>query len=203
MLVAYSNYQASHLVHHAKVGTEGDTEFFEFNTLDENTTWITKLSCFFLISHYFEFTKRLIKALSGKSISPKFNKLTNNKIRDEYLMMLTLIVVSVSVSIYFDSLSHLLVWLLPLCLIAAPIHTLIEFPEHFGCNNESEDIFENTRSIRASSFMVWYTNGNNYHVEHHMYPLVRPEKLSILHRRINSNIVNINVSYSEFFLESI
>ncbi|GLR75247.1 MULTISPECIES: fatty acid desaturase family protein [Aliivibrio] len=203
MLVSYSNYKASHLIHHAKVGTKDDTEFFEFNTLDGSSNIFTKLISFFLITHYIEFFKRVFKALLGKDINDLCDQKTNKQIRNEYIMMLVIIIVAIVGLAYFEMLTYLGAWLLPLFLVASPLHTLIEFPEHFGCNNESENVLENTRSIRASSFMVWYTNGNNYHVEHHMYPLVRPEKLSIVHRRINQDIQHTNHSYSEFFFESI
>ncbi|PQJ62282.1 fatty acid desaturase family protein [Photobacterium angustum] len=203
MLVSYSNYQASHLIHHEKVGTEDDIEFFEFNTLDKDKGLIPKILCFFLISHYIDFFNRTIKSIKRMDINPLFNKNTNRKINNEYIYMFLTIIAACAILAYTNNIEYISIWLLPLLFIAAPIHTLVEFPEHFGCNNESENILENTRSIKASSFMVWYTNGNNYHVEHHMFPLVRPEKLSILHRKMKSEIKHTNHSYSEFFLESI
>ncbi len=199
MLVSFSAYQYSHLLHHDKVGTKDDTEFFEFNTLKDGSGTLSKFYSFFLFSHYIEFIRRSLKSLFTSTIINGCNKSTNKKIRIEYLTMIVIISTLFSVVSY----EMFLLWLIPLITVTAPIHSLIEFPEHFGCNNNSENIMENTRTIKSSSFYIWFTNGNNYHVEHHMYPLVRPEKLSVVNRALASEIVYFNSTYSEFFLESI
>lgn len=203
MLVSYSSYQFSHLSHHDKVGTEDDVEFFEFNTLNGKQKWYSKFASFLLFTHYLVFIKRVFNSLLIREIIIEADEHTNRDIRHEYLIMALLIVILLSTVIMFDSLQYLMLWLLPLAVFAAPIHTLIEFPEHFGCDNQSENILRNTRTIRSNPFFVWFTNGNNYHVEHHMFPLVRPEKLSIVHRKISGDIAYQNQSYSEFFMESI
>ncbi|WP_320824624.1 fatty acid desaturase family protein [Reinekea sp.] len=203
MLVSYSSYQFTHLAHHDKVGTEDDVEFFEFNTLNDEQRWYGKVSSFLLLSHYAHFLKIVFNSILVREIIVEADEETNRYIRREYLTMAFLIVVFVAVSVVFDNYQYLLLWLVPLALFAAPTHTLIELPEHFGCDNRSESILRNTRTIRSSPFFVWFTNGNNYHVEHHMFPLVRPEKLSILHRKMSVDIAYQNQSYFEFFMESI
>jgi len=203
MLVSYSSYQFSHLAHHDKVGTEDDVEFFEFNTLNDEQKWYSKVASFLLFTHYSVFIKRVFRAILSREIIAEADGDTNRDIRREYLLMAFLIIALLSTSIVFDSFQYFLLWFLPLTLFAAPTHTLIEFPEHFGCDNQSENILRNTRTIRSNPFFVWFTNGNNYHVEHHMFPLVRPEKLSIVHRKISGDIAYQNQSYFEFFMESI
>jgi fatty acid desaturase len=203
MLVSYSSYQFSHLAHHDKVGTEDDVEFFEFNTLNDEQRWYGKVSSFLLLSHYAHFLKIVFNSILVREIIVEADEKTNRHIRREYLTMAFLIVVFLAASVLFNSYQYFLFWLVPLTVFAAPTHTLIELPEHFGCDNRSENILRNTRTIRSSPLLVWFTNGNNYHVEHHMFPLVRPEKLSILHRKMSVDIAYQNQSYFEFFMESI
>lgn len=199
MLVSFRSYQFSHLMHHQKVGTPDDTEFFEFNTLTDNASFFTKLMSFMMAAHYKIFFQRLVKSLMGKDILEHVPAKIQSEIRSEYKIMGLAIVVAVALSIAFQSWLIVQLWLVPLVLIAGPVHTMVEFPEHYGCNNESPDITQNTRSIRASWIMVWFTNGNNYHVEHHMYPMVRPENLKKVHKVLQPHIKYQDDSYFNFF----
>lgn len=200
MLVSYSSYQHLHLIHHNKVGTEDDTEFFEFNTLSENSSLFTKISSLLLVSHYREFLTRTIKSIYTSNIISGAPEIVNSRIRLEYLFMLSLLLAYGYLSFVHGPEIILHYWLIPLLVVAAPVHTFLELPEHFGCENKSEDILQNTRTIRSSSFLTWYTNGNNFHVEHHMFPLVRPENLSILNGVLSKEIRFQNNTYLEFFL---
>ena len=91
-------------------------------------------------------------------------------------------------------------WIVPLIALAAPIHTLVELPEHYKCNLDSVDVLENTRTIKSNSLMFWFTNGNNFHVEHHYAAAWPMDKLDILHEQIGHLIVNKNIGYREFYL---
>lgn len=199
LLVSYSSYQYLHFVHHDKVGTKDDTEFFEFNTLSKESSIFVKLSSFFLFPHYREFFRRTIKSLRSHNIIDKCDIATCKKVRSEYLLMALIIGTWSLASIYYQNFLILYVWLIPLLVVAAPIHSLIELPEHFGCNNKSENILENTRTIKSNFFLTWFTNGNNYHVEHHMYPLVRPEKARAMSKILTGKIRYYNNTYCDFF----
>ncbi|MBH8566463.1 fatty acid desaturase [Nostoc sp. CENA67] len=91
------------------------------------------------------------------------------------------------------------VWLLPLLLGAAPIHALIELPEHLGCNSSTTNLFKNTRTIRTNKFVEWFTNGNNWHVEHHENPAVPMEYLRERHKQLAPKIEYLEPSYREFY----
>ena len=82
----------------------------------------------------------------------------------------------------------LALWVVPLVLSAEAAHFLIELPEHFGCDKPTRDVMTNTRTVMASRFMFWLTNGNNYHVEHHYSPQVPVERLPELHRLLSPRI---------------
>jgi fatty acid desaturase len=88
------------------------------------------------------------------------------------------------------------IWFFPL-LFAIPAHALIELPEHWGRNHDSLDVRTNTRTIKASWFGTWYTNGNNYHIEHHWLPAVPNDRFPELHRTIVGEIQT--ESYPAFY----
>ena len=46
----------------------------------------------------------------------------------------------------------------------ASVRALIELPEHWGREHDTLNVAVNTRTIRASGFGYWFTNGNNYHI---------------------------------------
>lgn len=198
MLISFRAYQLSHLRHHAFVGTEDDTEFFEFNVLDKNTSLLRKLVSFTMLSHYFHFFSRVFDAARGITIYDYLPENLDKQCRREYLVMFAVLVMLVSASIYHGSQAIVFFWLVPLLFVAGPLHTIIELPEHIGCDQTTKSIYKNTRSIISNRIMTWFVNGNNYHVEHHMYPLVRPESAAIIHEHIKERISNKNSSYRDF-----
>jgi fatty acid desaturase len=100
------------------------------------------------------------------------------------------------------SVAPLLMWLVPLLFVAAPVHAIIEMPEHYHCDTGSTEVFANTRTIRSNDFLTWFTNGNNFHVEHHLLPAVGVERLRELHERIAPRIDHLYPSYVAFFCET-
>jgi len=198
MLISFRSYQLCHLRHHAFVGTKDDTEFFEFNMLDENVSWGQKILSFTMITHYFTFCKRVYMSLIGESLFDFLPSKLDEQCRTQYLAMSAFIILIVLVSFLFNNTSVLFLWAIPLLLVAGPLHTLIELPEHSGCDQSTQSIYENTRSIDSNGFLTWFVNGNNYHVEHHQYPLVRPEHSSKLHQYIKPLIKNKSTSYRDF-----
>jgi fatty acid desaturase len=95
----------------------------------------------------------------------------------------------------------LMIWLIPLFVVAGPVHALIEMPEHFRCETDNTNVFRNTRSIKSNWFMTWFTNGNNYHVEHHLVPGAPIERLPEIHELVSSEIKYVHATYRDFFLE--
>jgi len=59
----------------------------------------------------------------------------------------------------------------------APVHALIELPEHWKCETSSRDPRLNTRSIRAGWLARWFVNNNCNHVGHHHDLSVAMERL--------------------------
>ncbi|HEX3127078.1 MAG TPA: fatty acid desaturase [Thermoanaerobaculia bacterium] len=194
LLVSFSDYQYSHLRHHRLLGTGDDREFFNYG-YNRLTSLKPLLKHLFMVRHYLDVTGFIANALLGR-VKPDVKHENAVKIRTEYQWMGVFIVAAVAVSVIFKTTVLLKVWFLPL-LVGIPTHALIELPEHWGRNHDTLDVRENTRTIHTGWFATWFTNGNNYHIEHHWLPSVPNDKLPDLHRQI-SNEIDID-TYPKFF----
>ncbi|WLG85671.1 fatty acid desaturase [Pseudomonas cucumis] len=194
MFVSYSSYQDSHLFHHKALGKPEDAEFFEYGDKTERQV-LAVIKHFFLINHFCDFLKNVIDALNGRRFMTKLIPQNAQRIRFEYLLM----AVAVVVAFFVNSELLFKCWMVPLFLFAAPIHALIELPEHYACNKNSTDVFDNTRSIKTHPLASWFTNGNNYHVEHHWIASLPVEQLASVHQKIELQINHLSSSYFSFY----
>jgi fatty acid desaturase len=94
-----------------------------------------------------------------------------------YLMMAALLILAVVATIAFHTDLVIQLWLIPMVIGWAPIHALIELPEHWKCETWSTNARLNTRSIRASWLTRWYVNNNCNHIGHHVDLSVAMERL--------------------------
>jgi fatty acid desaturase len=197
-LVSFSDYQNSHLKHHRLLGTPEDKEFFNYayQKLHSLPSLIMHL---WMVRHYRDVTGYIVKSMLGKLVRKDQATLKMaKKIRFEYQLMAVFLATMVFVTIFFETTLFLKLWLIPL-LIAVPAHALIELPEHIGCDTTINDVLVNTRTIKTNKFMVWFVNGNNYHVEHHWLPAVPNDKFPKLHAYVASRTRYADVSYSSFY----
>ena len=185
MLVSYSDYQHSHLRHHRLLGTTDDREFFNYG-YDRLTTLKPLLAHLMMVRHYLDVTGFIAASLLGRT-KPDIKREVALKIRAEYRWMGLFIAAAVACSIAFRTMALLEIWFVPL-LFAIPAHALIELPEHWGRDHGTLDVRLNTRTIRSGAFGYWYTNGNNYHIEHHWLPAVPNDRLPYLHSTIVQEI---------------
>ncbi len=199
-LVSFSDYQNSHLKHHRLLGTPEDKEFFNYayQKLNSLPALINHL---WMLRHYRDVMGYIINSAGGKLVrkdeaTPRMAK----KIRFEYQLMAVFIATMVFVSIYFETTLFLKLWFIPL-LVAVPTHALIELPEHIGCDTKINDVLVNTRTIRTNKLLVWFVNGNNYHVEHHWLPAVPNDKFPQLHTYVKTRISYHEVSYRSFYAQ--
>jgi len=186
MLVSYSDYQWSHLQHHRLLGTKDDREFFNYG-YDHLTSLKPLLRHLLMVGHYRDVTRFIFNAVLGRT-KPNITKRENAvHVRSEYQGMAIFLALMVGLTIWFKTDLFLKVWLLPL-LVAIPTHALIELPEHWGRDHGTLDVRSNTRTIRASWFGYWFTNGNNYHIEHHWLPAIPNDRFPEIHRQIADEI---------------
>lgn len=197
LLISYSHYRDRHLHHHNYVGTEHDSEFFQFSKEGNNKAFRFLINLF-MIPHWLRVFKYIGIAVSGKKFI-LYNKKFQNDCRLDYILF-AVFLATLSILYFFTEIQVL--QYLPLLLIATPVHTLLELPEHFDCER-SNDIFLNTRTIYSGWFMTWFTNGNNFHVEHHLIASIIPERLHLLHKRIAHLEKRKSSSYFEFIVQVI
>jgi fatty acid desaturase len=200
LLSSYSHYRYEHLAHHANLGTSRNTEFFNyrFRNLD---SW----HGFFLAAmhpgRYGDVAKATGRALSGRQVIPDGRERENRKVRAEYLLMFAIAIVAAAASVIFGF-TYLLVvaWVLPALVVGEAAHFLIEMPEHFGLNTQTDsNVLSNTRTIRAGRLGEWYTNFNNLHTAHHFHsgvPMVNARQLHVL---VATGAQTIEPSYWSFY----
>ena len=84
----------------------------------------------------------------------------------------------------------------------APIHALIELPEHWKCDTSMTNPRLNTRSIRAGRLARWYVNNNCNHVGHHYDLSVAMERLPEYESQLmaQSPFTHLEQSYTKFYL---
>ncbi|MDZ7970555.1 MAG: fatty acid desaturase [Nostoc sp. DedSLP03] len=197
MLVSYSSYKASHGHHHKALGTADDKESFAYD-YDQITTikgFIYHLS---MVNHYWSALRNMRAAVFGE-VRENVPSQIAWRIRNEFRLMAGLIIIMLTLSVTLQTSFFLNVWLLPLLLGTAPIHALIELPEHLGCDSSTTNVFKNTRTIRTNKFVEWLVNGNNWHVEHHENPAVPMEYLRERHKQLAPKIEHLEPSYREFY----
>jgi len=200
MLVSYAGYQASHLRHHKHLGTPENKEFFDYGDQygQKKASLILWAYRLWMPTLYVSFVKNIWITIWSRNFRNESADVSRRMCRDYLLMLLCVSALSVfSYATY--SLVILKIWIFPLLLVAAPVHALIELPEHFACDTQSKNVFDNTRTIRSNAFLTWFTNGNNYHVEHHMMPGLPIDRLHDLHASISGQISHYYPTYRAFY----
>ena len=196
-LVSFSDYQCSHMKHHRLLGTPEDKEFFNYD-YEALTTLRYFIPHMFMVPHHRNVAHSIFCAIRGRRTREDCNARMAARIRTEYQIMAVMLLAMVVITIAFQTLIFLKLWFIPL-LIAIPTHALIELPEHFGCDGKTPNVLRNTRTITAGKVAVWFTNGNNYHVEHHWLPSVPNDRFVDLHRSLSTEIEYLETSYWSFF----
>lgn len=197
MLVSFSDFQTSHLRHHRLLGTSKDKEFFGDGP--ESLTSVRKLILhMFMLRYYRGLARHIFKALVETMNRNGASQRMVRQVRFEYALMGVSLFAVALITVYFQTAAFLKLWLIPL-LAAIPVHSLIEMPEHFGCDSQTTDVLKNTRSIKASKVAIWFTNGNNFHVEHHWLPSVPVNNLEKVHRLLEGRIKHYEPSYWSFY----
>ncbi len=197
MLVSFAHYRKKHLFHHRYLGTDKDTEFFSTSSEDCKSTVS-------LVKKAFSRERPLAVMKSfHASLFPirDVSLITKSEVRD-YRLLGSIFLLSLIFSCFMGSFNYwLLAWPVPLVLVAEPLHFFIEMPEHAFSTEGETSIYRNTRSITGGRFSLWFTNGNNLHVEHHLYPKIPIERLPKVHEDIKGEITMLNTTYGEFFRE--
>jgi fatty acid desaturase len=205
MVISFAAYRASHLRHHRYLGTPMNAEFFDYgdqygaagkrSRAAALLSWLIRFS---MAHHYRQFAVSLGRSLLGRDFDGE-NPTISRRIRRDHLIILSVLTAMTAASVALGQALVLWLWLAPLVLVAGPVHALIELPEHFQCETLSLDPFANTRTIRSNRLMVWFTNGNNFHVEHHLMPNLPIEQLTELHAEVKDRLRYFHPGYADYF----
>jgi fatty acid desaturase len=199
MMSSFSHYKYDHLRHHAFLGTPQNREFFNYRFQALGSPLGFVRACFHL-GRYIDVLKNVSRSLTGR-LNPLVTKTVSaRKIRAEYIAFAIILAAAIVAGVITHSLVPVFIWLLPVILVAEPVHFLIELPEHFGLNTQTDpNVLTNTRSVRAGWFAVWFTNGNNMHTAHHFHQGVPMIQVFKLHKIIQDRIEFFAPSYWSFY----
>jgi fatty acid desaturase len=195
MLVSFSDYRDNHLEHHRTLGFTEKKDFFGYE-FDGMTTWLSFVKHLLMMGHYRNAAKNIVT-----SVTPwKWRTIPRDKVNSqlEHLLMALWLLVPL-VALFLGQTAPVLMMVVPL-LVAAPCHVLIELPEHWHCRPVDNPL-THTRSISASRIAVWFTNGNNYHFEHHLCPWLSNNALRDVHEKLHQHVVHYHPSYFNFYAQ--
>lgn len=199
MLSSYWHYKYDHLRHHAFLGTPQNREFFNYRFTGLGSPSGFLRGCYHL-GRYVDVARNIGRSLVGRTHPEVSKDIAAKKIRTEYQVLAVLIAGAVVGSVLTGSYYLLVIWLLPTLLVSEPTHFLIELPEHFGLNTQTNpDVLSNTRTVQASWFGRWLTNDNDVHTAHHYHQGVPMVNVRKLHATIADRVATVEPSYWSFY----
>jgi fatty acid desaturase len=201
MLSSFWHYKHDHLRHHAFLGTPRNREFFNYRFRDLHR-WMGFGFVWAAVNlgRYGNVGADVVRSYLGRPIPGVPRHLDAAKIRSEYRLLGAAVVAAVAYTVVTGDPLLIYAWLLPAVLVAEPAHFMIELPEHFGLNTQTDaNVLTNTRTITASRFAQWYTNYNNLHTAHHYHQGVPIAQITQLHTLIADRVAPVETSYWSFY----
>jgi fatty acid desaturase len=179
MLVSYTHYRFQHLHHHRFIGTDKDKELFDYDpkSLRNPITFALRTLNFWRVPRFF---MTLFEMWRGRYPDVFTTDARRRDVLIEYSLIGGFFIVAVLVTVLGITDIFLLLWIIPWLVFGEAFHFIIELPEHLGCDKSKRDILLNTRTYRTNSIYYYIINGNNYHIEHHLYPYVAVQNLPSL-----------------------
>ena len=212
MLVSFYAYFEGHHRHHRNVGTTEDFESFSYSyQLLKHRSRLVRLSMLLIhcsmIRNYVTFFKRIALASVGRlrtqlsSERPGISERLIQEIEREHYMLLLVTLLLCICCCFGMGWEILIYWILPVGLIAGPIHFIVELPEHLGTDFPCESVLLNTREIVTHPIIAYFVNYNNHHGLHHLDGCIPMEKLVMLKSEIPlaSQFKYNECSYSSYY----
>jgi fatty acid desaturase len=199
MMSCYSHYRYDHLRHHAHLGSAANKEHFDYRFQHLGSVLGFSRSVFDM-SRFARVANWTLLSLAGRHLPGIAKASYDRDIKQEYVLNFLLFAGSIAWTLSTNSLLCALAWWVPTILVSEGVHFLIEMPEHFGLNTQSDpNVFTNTRTVRTSALVSWFVNGNDIHTAHHFHQGVPMCNVRLLHRLIENKVVALEHSYRRFF----
>jgi len=188
VLYAFSDYRAKHLDHHRLLGTPGNDDVVAFATMSAAARY------FAMVPHFRQTVRTMLRALGQLAMDrfPIRARLARPLIQD-YSLIAAFLAAMIAGAWFAPRLVTML-WLLPLA-IAVPVHAALDLVAHWRCASVGAPTVT-TRTIETGLLGRWFTNGNNFHVEHHLWPDLPPEMLRHAHRGSQPDCAPRGASYA-------
>jgi fatty acid desaturase len=199
MLSSYSHYKYQHLRHHALLGKPQNKEFFNyrFRNLDSLSGFARAT---FDLSRYKDVLRDIARSCLNGHIPGVTKERELKRIRAEYRLFFILLLAAAAFTAWSRNPFLIVAWLVPVLVVAEAAHFLIELPEHFGLNTQTDsNVLSNTRTIEASRFAQWFTNYNNLHTAHHYHQGVPMANVENLNQMVRDQFVAVEPSYWSFY----
>lgn len=87
--------------------------------------------------------------------------------------------------------------------VGGPLVWVVFFTEHPGLEEEVHDHRRNSRTVYTNRIMRFLCWNINYHIEHHMYPMVPFHQLPALHERIKHELPPSYPSYTAALIQTL
>lgn len=201
-LVSFYEYRVAHLFHHANIGKPAHHELYSMLKWQAGTP---KRAQGFMLAHYVRvFIPHLCRVLRAQPLEHhvyRYSQVQQRQFKRFYLIGGGFIVLLAALSLAFETWLPLATWLVALIFVAVPMHALLEFPEHVGCDQFSTEVVKNTRSIRSNFFMQWLAHYNNLHAEHHQEPQTPFHLLPAVHPKISNALEESRSGYIDFYID--
>jgi|TARA_B110000438_G_scaffold93570_1_gene93049 fatty acid desaturase len=187
------SFRWSHTFHHSKtLQTEGEYDH------EIEVTRPTDLIRFFLKfipltdlfyihqSSFVNITKLAfgIMSASNKITAPKDQqkKITRNA---RFLLLIWFLIIFVS--FYFNTLWLVIFYFLP-PFVGRPIHFAVNVTQHLAAKVDTKDHRLSTHTVILNPILSFYYWHMEYHIEHHMFPMVPSYNLKKLRKEIESEL---------------
>ena len=111
----------------------------------------------------------------------------------EARLMLTIYAALLVGSIYFQSWTVVMFWLIP-TVIGVPVARMLRVADHTGCAEES-NLVTYARSVTTDRLTRFFCWNMSYHCEHHLAPSVPFHKLKGLHEEVGHKMNPVDKGY--------
>lgn len=182
--ISYTSYKELHLHHHKYLWTDKD---FDPTAVNEKSSMTKKefFYNFFSINRIIYTFKKFITE--------------SNTIKLEYAIIFSVFIILIII----DYKLFIFLYIIPFIFIKSPINFIIQLPEHYKTDNYSKSVYENTREIKYSLVNFIITNGNNFHVTHHIYSNLPTNQLKIVNDKLFNNIIYIEWWFISYFIKEL